>query len=489
MTLNLDQTLAWKRSRDAATPDAAAELAMLDDLQGNILKGHGRAFTSNVFVTFDPSKAQAARRFIASIGYDITTALDQLTGAVAYKTRGVEAGTFLSVLLSAAGYDALELAEFKPADIAFNAGMRRRDLNDPPAEEWDAPFKAIHAMILVAVSHPDWRDAESRSLQARIAATGGAVTCAGVLDGNALFNDDGRGIEHFGYVDGRSQPLVLQEDVDHEAGNSGTRLWDPAIPLRQLLVRCPGGRLEVSHGSYFVIRKLEQGVRQFKLRELELAAALEDEAREALPDEGPVGERAGASVVGRFENGTPVTFNKTEVPLASRSDDAVRNDFNYSDDKDGLKCPYAAHIRKSNPRSDTGDSKSHLMARRGIPYGVRTDGPNDGRTDNKPEGGVGLIFMAYQADIVKQFEFTQNKWVDNPQFARPLVTPGPATGIDPVIGQLPSPPPNPPVPGQIYPLAWGRQASTRPFDFSGFVLMRGGEYLFAPSISFLKSLC
>jgi hypothetical protein len=128
------------------------------------------------------------------------------------------------------------------------------------------------------------------------------------------------------------------------------------------------------------------------------------------------------------------------------------------------------------------------MARRGIPYGLRTDGPNDDQIDNKPTGGVGLIFMAYQADIENQFEFTQNKWVDNRQFARPLVIAGPETGIDPVIGQLPSPAPNPPAPGQLYPLDWNQRSSTTPFDFSGFVTMRGGCYLFAPSISFLTSL-
>lgn len=488
MDLELAQTLAWTQSLDAATPAAAAELAMLNDLQGNILKGHGRAYTSNLFVTFDRSKAQAARRFIASLGYDVTTALDQLTGAVAYKSRGVDAGTFLSVLISAAGYDALELGEFKPRDPAFTAGMKARDLNDPPSEEWEAPLQTIHAMVLVAAGNADWRDAERRSVETRIAATDEAVVCAYVLDGDALFNDDGRGIEHFGYVDGRSQPLVLQEDVDHEASHSGIKSWDPAIHLKQLLVPCPGGRLAVSHGSYFVIRKLEQFVRQFKIREEDLAQELDKEASQLPGSHVPVGERAGASVVGRFENGTPVTFDPDEVPLASKSDDAVRNDFDYRDDKDGLKCPYAAHIRKSNPRSDSADSKSHLMARRGIPYGHREDRPNDGQSDNKPEGGVGLIFMAYQADIVNQFEFTQNKWVDNRQFARPLVMPGTETGIDPVIGQLPSPPPNPPAPGQIYPLIWGQLASTRPFDFSGFVAMRGGEYLFAPSISFLKSL-
>ncbi len=35
--------------------------------------------------------------------------------------------------------------------------------------------------------------------------------------GIAYKNANGDGIEHFGYVDGRSQPLMLQEDIDEEA--------------------------------------------------------------------------------------------------------------------------------------------------------------------------------------------------------------------------------------------------------------------------------
>jgi Dyp-type peroxidase family len=487
MTLHLAQTLAWKQSLAATTAAAAAELAMLDDLQGNILKGHGRPHTSNLLVTFDAGRAAQARRFLASVGHDVTTALDQLTGAEAHRLSGIDAGTFVTVLLSAAGYEALGRSDACPTNAAFKAGMAARDLNDPPVAEWDESFVGLHAMILVATSDAAWRDSASAAIMARIAATGGAVRLAGRLDGNAMFNADGRGIEHFGYVDGRSQPLPLKEDVDHEASHAGTRLWDPAIFLDQLLVPCPGGRLAVSHGSYFVIRKLEQDVRAFKAREIELAQALDAEAVED-PTHEPVGERAGASVVGRFENGTPVTLDRREAPLASRSDDAVRNDFDYRDDKAGLRCPFAAHIRKANPRSDVTGSKSHLMARRGIPYGQRKDDANDDAPADKAAGGVGLIFMAYQADIVNQFEFTQNKWVDNRQFARPLVIGGPETGIDPVIGQLPSPAPNPPAAGQLYPLEWDRRLSGTPFDFSGFVTMRGGEYLFAPSISFLKSL-
>jgi len=463
MDLDLSQTLSWKKSLAAATPSAAAELAMLSDLQGNILKGHGRHSTANLFLVFDPARQAASRHFLSALAVQIGSALDQLTGALVFKASGLDAGTFVSLLLTAKGYDALGRADARPGDAAFLAGMKARQLGDPAPSTWGGAFAGdVHAMMLIASSTAAQRDRDAAQFRQLVAATLGAVRIAGEEMGNALFNSDQQGIEHFGYVDGRSQPLPLQEDVDNEQQNTdGIDKWNPAIPLSQVLAKDPGGKLAVSFGSYFVFRKLEQDVKAFKAREDALADTL-----------GGIGERAGASVVGRFENGTPVVASADELPFAAPG---VPNNFSYAGDPDGLKCPFAGHIRKSNPRDGIASSKSHLMARRGIPYGARSDDPNDGRIDNKPSGGVGLLFMAYQSDIAGQFEFTQVKWVNNVGF------PGSGTGIDPVIGQ--------PAGGgkQRWPVVYGQTLSD-PLDFSGHVTMKGGEYFFAPSLSFLRGL-
>jgi Dyp-type peroxidase family len=465
MGLDLEQTLAWTKSVAATTPAAAAELAMLNDLQGNILKGHGRHFTSNIFLKFDASKKAAVKKYLAVLAKDVDTALDQLTATQVFKASGHEAGTFVALLLTAKGYDALGEAAAKPKGAAFNDGMKNRPLQDPPAGKWESTFKGdVHAMLLVAANTAKQRNAEAAAYVTAIKATG-AIAVLGTEEGNAVFNDDGNGIEHFGYVDGRSQPLMLQEDVDKEAANGGIDQWDPSIKLSQVLARCPGGKLAVSHGSYFVFRKLEQDVKGFKKREEKLA--------ELLKLEGDDAERAGATVVGRFENGTPVALSPTEVPFNPA--EGVVNNFNFASDPAGLKCPFAGHIRKSNPRNDTSDSKDHLMARRGIPFGTRTDGPNDGKTNNKPSGGVGLLFMAYQSDLENQFEFTQRFWVNNANFKTAGV------GIDPLIGQPAG------AAAQQWPKEYGKSLS-EPIDFSGFVTMKGGEYFFAPSLSYLLSL-
>ena len=475
MGFDLNRTLSWMAALAAKSPDDAASLAMLNDLQGNILKGHGRDHTLNLFLSFDQAGSGAVRGLLRELGHEMPSALDQLTGVKVFKATGQDAGLFLAVFLSASGYKKLGAADLMPSGEAFQQGMKRRQgvLSDPQSTDWDQVFgEDVDAMILLAMDNPVALHSAGDAMQARIAALGGAATVLGIEAGIARRNkDDGEGIEHFGYVDGRSQPLMLQEDIDHEMASGGIDQWNPTIPMSQVLVPCPGAELDVSFGSFFVFRKLEQRVKDFKQRELALAAEL------AAQSGADPGELAGAYVVGRFENGTPTALSDVEQPLNNRP---VPNNFNFDNDQAGLRCPFAAHIRKTNPRDTSIQSTSRLMARRGIPYGGRSDDPNDGEIDNKPEGGVGLLFMAYQSSIEEQFEFTQQSWANNTNFHFRAV-PQPV-GIDPVIGQ--------PEHGgaQRYPLHYGTGPLSEPFDFSGFVRMKGGEYFFAPSRSFLQRL-
>lgn len=284
--------------------------------------------------------------------------------------------------------------------------------------------------------------------------------CSYLQLGDALFNADCNGIEHFGYVDGRSQPLMLKEDIDQEPHDE----WDPSIPLSQIIVADPAGEGDVSCGSYFVFRKLHQNVSGFKKAEEQLAKAA------GIVDD----QRAGASLVGRFENGTPVIASRVAGKVGAKGE--TDNDFNYSGDPQGFRCPYAAHIRKTNPRTD--DTKRHLMARRGIPYGLRQDDPNDENGQKPgPEAEVGLLFMSYQSDLQQGFEFTQKLWADNPDFD--FASPTQPVGIDPIIGQGENA-------SNRYPKVWGHGPLTDAIEFGRYVTMKGGEYFFAPSRSFFE---
>jgi Dyp-type peroxidase family len=483
MSITLNKPLEWKKAN-------ADEQKMLDDLQGNILKGHGRNFTYNLFLQFDPTQQAAAKNFVRTIGSMVIPASKQLNDADQHKKSKKDGGLFAAFFLTSKGYDALGVLAAKPQqnNAPFLAGMAGRgpSLLDPNVDLWNDHFKAdIHAMILIGDNNDAVRDAARGNLLSLIDNTNGAVTLIGQEEGQALRNSDGKGIEHFGYVDGRSQPLMLIEDVNEEKNKfGGISEWDPTIPLGQVLVPCPGGGTSTSFGSYFVFRKLEQNVRGFKKTEKRLAKFLNLPAT-TKNSQGADEELAGAMVVGRFENGTPTVLHASDQPVSASG---VPNNFNYSSDPDGLKCPFAGHIRKSNPRGESavkigpvvGNEKRHLMARRGITYGHRDIHPNDPglRFEEMPTGDVGLLFMAYQSNIADQFEFTQKTWVNNADFVEPN------TGIDPVIGQRNGPN------GQRWPDndKWGVSLKAEPFDFSDFVTLQGGEYFFAPSITFLKGI-
>lgn len=476
---SLNRTISWTSALKAANQEDAATLAMLSDLQGNILKGHGRDNTVNIFLTFQAGASAKVRAFLRGLGDKIPSALDQLQATQLFKTIGEDGGLFVATFLSSEGYQALGLEDLKPAGTAFSAGMKQRTaiLSDPTPATWDQHFGGpVHALILLAHDDIGALAADAKALQQEIASLGGAITVLGQDVGLARRNkevDGKHGIEHFGYVDGRSQPLMLDEEIEKEITAGGIDKWDPTIPLSQVLVPCLGGALDVSFGSFFVFRKLEQNVKGFKKREQALRAQLKAESGND-PD-----ELAGAYVVGRYENGTPVEVSPVEQHVTG-DPLAVPNNFNFDADPQGLRCPYAAHIRKTNPRDKSIRSTSRLMARRGITYGDRTDDPNDGQLDNKPEANVGLLFMAYQSSIEDQFEFTQQSWANNANFH--FNSSSQPVGIDPVIGQPSGGTP------QRYPLNYGVGPLSATADFSGFVTLKGGEYFFAPSLSFFKRL-
>ena len=475
--------------KDAAKAQETRDL--LAGIQGNILKGHGRDFTVHVFVRFDRANSylrQSLRKFAHE---NVTSALQQHVETEQFKKYNIPGALFGNLFLTANGYRALGLDETQlqtaftePPESLFNTqsnfldGMSKHggEFNDPPANNWDNGYQSgdIDAMFLFADDDQQFLLRRSRDL---INQLDGFCDILVVEQGAALRNKAKDGIEHFGYVDGRSQPIYLEGDL--EAGEKIDK-WDPTEPLRIVLTadKLAGAN---SWGSYFVFRKLEQNVLGFKTREIELA--------DALNLTGDDRERAGAMVVGRFEDGTPLVLSQTDGFVPKKE-----NNFNYTDaDNDGLKCPFQAHIRKVNPRGDTvkhlgaperGDSNSlfgerdRRITRRGIPYGTRSKPPQDAQAlADYPTKNVGLLFMCFQSSIRNQFAFMQRAWVNNPDFVMPK------TGIDPVIGQSAA--------GNAAPQNWkpeyGKDGAPTEFEFNGFVRLKGGEYFFAPSIAFLKT--
>jgi deferrochelatase/peroxidase EfeB len=95
-------------------------------------------------------------------------------------------------------------------------------------------------------------------------------------------------------------------------------------------------------------------------------------------------------MVGRFRSGSPISLNNIGDP-ALGGDELRNNDFDFGgNDLDGLKFPYAAHIRKAYPRDDLmptamgnapegkeksseANTQTHRVMRRSIPFGPEAD--------------------------------------------------------------------------------------------------------------------
>jgi Dyp-type peroxidase family len=474
---------------------------MLQNLQGNILKGHGRNFSVHIFLQF-----KAEPRIVRDWGREfaaqhVTSAHRQLKEADEFRTYGVPGGLFGNLLLSAKGYEALGytreditdrfveqpavIGEQDVVHITFVEGMMaaQHELNDPSPETWEAAYRhrQIEAMLLLADDDEHFLLRQTRRVIDAAEAVASVLT---VERGWVMRNHRAEGIEHFGYMDGRSQPLFLKHDLESERKESYVQRYDPSAPLDLVLVVDPyAASQEDCFGSYLVFRKLEQNVRGFHQREAQLARQ--------LGLKGSAVQKAGALLMGRFRDGTPLISSAVDG-----LNQGVPNNFNYADDAVGTKCPFGAHIRKVNPRTDSApvqgepaasgrdasgqdQERRRRIVRRGIPYGERRVQPQDNpRLEQLPTRGVGLLFMCFQSSLANQFGFLQKMWANSPDFVSRN------TGIDPVIGQHGNPLCVVP---QRWPVKWGKPEMT-PFDFRGFVTMKGGEFLFAPSLRFLKSL-
>jgi Dyp-type peroxidase family len=454
---------------DLDDPEAAD---FLSRIQGNIVKGHGRDFTAHVLVQMGDD-VPAVRRWLAGLAAErVTTAAAARRATLAWHRTEGPGEPFAMVLLSATGYRRLGLPNDQipgpsgqfvgPRDSEyFQFGMkeqagRPRPFNDPPAAEWEEPYRGrIDAMVLLA-DDDEYR--LSRTLDEVTAGAAGVVEVLTTERGRVLRKKFPRGIlaiEHFGYQDGVSNPLMIRQDADAEMQERGNAHWDPTAPLSLALVREPG---DGGYGSFMVFRKLEQDVAAFR-------GAVRDLASHA----GRPAEEIGSMAVGRFEDGTPA------VPTVTIVQGADPNDFHYDQDPAGSKCPYHAHIRKTNPRGDVPRiigapaefERARRVVRRGITYGDRPD-LVEGGVDT-PATGVGLLFMCFQGNL-DQFAI-QQEGSDSNDFVRA------GAGVDAVIGQNAAPV------AQTWP-----SDGTETFTMANFVRLLGGEYFFAPSMAFLRGL-
>jgi len=471
MTFHLDNILD---DSDIDKPDTRR---FLSALQANILKGHGRHHIALLFLEI--TEVSQARAFLHH--YKVTDAATQFHETRRFKETGEPGGLVQLVFISHTGLVKLgKAAAFKqedgtPLDEFFEAGMAgdTQVLDREATDSWQAALKTpVDVLLLLAHDDEDDLARITFSRVNELEETGGGFRVLLTQEGRAYFNKAKEGLEHFGYVDGRSQPLMTTSDIAKEKGDKANFVYDPQSPLEQFMFKDP---LAPDHGlaSLFVFRKLEQDVAGFKAAE----ALLQQRITPKPEDD----EIAGARVVGRFENGVPVTMSP--APAAA----PVVNDFDYGEDAAGKRCPFQGHIRKTNPRGSSPGGldfdKGVQMARRGITYGARMQDPDTAEFVDKPNDGVGLLFMSYQASIADQFHFMQVRWANDRKFPKIDPTDLPV-GIDPIIGQARAEN----TVAALNDHSWPGIAVPPPSGFSGFVHLKGGEYFYTPSPQGLKNL-
>jgi Dyp-type peroxidase family len=397
---------------------------------------------------------------------------------------------FTAAGLRALGLDTETLASFS---FAFTEGMtpeyRARVLGDqgdnhPSSWIWGGPTtRVIHILLMIFAN--DEHTLRLLVGQTQLDLFTGGLNLLKKLEAGRQ-SDDQR--EHFGFLDGVGQPVIEGSgNKDRQVRRTGhaseikpgefilgyinehgycaqgpVTNRDPTHLLhRNLIGQADLGR----NGTYLVFRHIQQHVARFW-------HYLDSATRRPSGESDPTArEWLGAKFVGRWPSGAPLI-------LADKQDDtslSQMNNFGYRDqDPHGFKCPVGAHIRRANPRDALGSDaheaiksvRRHRLLRRGRSYGSRQANPmiDDGEQR-------GLFFIAINADLERQFEFVQQTWINNPDFA------GLQGEVDPLVGK-----------GAVDMTVQAEPVRHRFHNLLPFVTVRGGAYFFVPGLKAMNYL-
>lgn len=322
-------------------------------------------------------------------------------------------------------------------------GLVPEDLRLPPVQ-----LEEVDIALQLRGQGPD-RAAFRRAALALVRQAGAAVTLESVEWLHASFDEEGRFRDHFGFIDGISQPRPRLPDAPAAglprdrvalgevlAGYGNDRGDGPPDLFHTLDAedrpadgntawRNPFRKEALAfqqNGSFLVVRKIGTNVSAFDAwldaHKHTIAAATgwtEAEARTRLK----------AAVMGREDGGKPLAETVSPHP----------NDFDFRGDAEGLRCPHAAHIRRANPRRITRgltapvevrrelDRPTPRLLRRGMLFG------------EEGNASRGLMFMAYASSISEQYEVIQ-RWLNggNPTDVASANN-DPLTGVCPRAGE------------------------------------------------------
>ena len=448
------------------------------------------------------------------------TVLDQRAEVAERRSRGVTAlvpAPGLNVAFSFSGLTKLGVAGLAgaPGLEQFRAGMaaRRSVLSDPDPAGWRSVSPQRHAdgvFVLTGASRAEVDD--TIALHLAPAGTNGWTLVR--EEAGVVRPDPVHGHEHFGYADGVSQPgvrgttpdgTILTPSADRDDRPDQGALGQDLLWPGEFVLGYPGQKAQLDaaepdfalpgdvvvppvpfmdRGSFLVFRRLAQRVPEFD-------ASVRALAKQTTGTDTASAELLGAQLVGRWKSGAPLVLSPVKDDLSLAEGSPRDNDFEFGDDREGVRCPWAAHVRKAYPRDDVRHSttptelevahaeaftQTHRMMRRGISFGPELSHGEalSGHTTQQR----GLLFLCYVSSIERQFEFVQQSWVDAPGF------PQVGSGVDPVMGQ--------PHTGTL-PFLGAAPFSEDPTNkpqlaVPHFVTMEGGDYFFAPALDAIQAL-
>ncbi|MFC3981318.1 Dyp-type peroxidase [Streptosporangium jomthongense] len=435
----------------------AVAVLELDDIQRGVLSPRPSPYAAT-YVLFRIDDRAHGRELMRRLSTAVTSAAD---------TTSPLGETWVSVALTHHGLAALGVPResLETFSWEFGQGMAARaralgDVGESAPENWETPLgtSEVH-VVLVAIAPDDTRleAALDRARPAYHALPG--VTAIWRQDCHALSTET----EPFGYRDGISHPAV------EGSGIAGSNSLETPLRAGEFVLGYPDelGGLQIPqpevlgrNGSYAVFRKLHQRVAAFRRYLRDNAADPADE------------EWLAAKIMGRWRSGAPLALSPGRDDPALGADPSRNNVFGYErDDPAGFTTPGGCHIRRGNPRDAAvaGVPRLHRMIRRGTAYGPPL--PEGVLEDDGADRG--LMFAFIGAHLGRQFEFVQSEWMNDGVFF------GAGGARDPVVGSGDG--------------SGDFTIPRRPLrrclrGLPRFVVTRGGEYCFMPSLSALRWL-
>jgi Dyp-type peroxidase family len=367
--------------------------------------------------------------------------------------------------LRALGVDEQLLAtfpeEFRQGMVARAEVLGDTGRNSPDKWVGGLASPALHAIAILFARNAAERERVTREHQAFLARTPGVEALSSLdLDGIPPFT---HAHEHFGYRDRLSEPQIEGSGIEPTPG-SGAPVKAGEFILGQedesgQVVPLPKPEVLSRNGTFMAYRRLQQHVGAFR-----------DFLRQHGGQTAEGQELIAAKLMGRWRSGAPLVLAPEKDDAALGADYQRNNNFNYAQmDPQGYAVPLGAHIRRMNPRDTTvGNIKRRRMIRRGATYGSPLP---EGAPDDGVDRGIASFILC--ASLIRQFEFAQNVWINDPNFHEL------GNERDPLIGTQD---------GSFDFTIPKRPIRRKITGLPSFTTVKGGAYFFLPGVKALRYL-